>query len=207
MQREANLRLYCLTPETAVFAKVDSAMSYREAVLDGLRDDCPPEILERQQLLEVFYYSFDGKVHSGQIVIDERVADEVEEAFAKAFLAGFPITSVIPISKFNWDDDASMDVDNSSGFNYRTIAFTDIMSRHAAGRAIDINPRINPHYRTDGTIVPPGADYDPNRPGTLVEGDGFVGTLKKYGWGWGGNWGQEGRGEDDWQHFEKPEQA
>lgn len=174
-------------------------MTYEEAVLKNLPAGCPKEITERQRLLEVSYWGFDGEIHRGQIVVDERVIKEIEEVFTVALEIKFPITSVIPISKFNWDDDASMDVDNTSAFNFRTIAKTNILSLHSKGLAIDINPRLNPHYRKDGEIVPPGAIYEAGKAGVLVEGDPIVKTFKKYGWKWGGNW----VGEKDWQHFEK----
>ena len=198
---QADLEAYSLDEAKIADVIVDSDMSYEEAVLNELPKGCPEEILSKQVILEVYYLSFDGKIHKGQIVVDERVAKEVQEVFTVAFETKFQITSVIPISKFGWDDDKSMDVDNTSAFNYRTIANTDILSRHSRGWAVDINPRLNPHYRTDGEIVPPGGIYEAGKPGVLVEGDPILKTFKKYGWGWGGNW----VGEKDWQHFEKEE--
>lgn len=180
-------------------AIIDSEMSYEDAVLRGLPSDCPKEILARQILLDVYYWSFDGKIHKGQIVVDERVASEVREVFTVAFETKFKIASVIPISKFGWNDDESMDANNTSAFNYRTIAHTNILSKHSKGLAVDINPKLNPHYRMDGEIVPPGATYEAGQPGVLVEGDPIVSTFKKYGWKWGGNW----KDEKDWQHFDK----
>lgn len=196
--RSANLDRYGLT-EAPTEIVVASDLSYVEAVVNGLRDDCPEELLAKQTLLEVYYISFDGLTHKGQIVVHEELIHEVEAAFAAAFKTRFPIRSAIPVSQFGWDDDASMRADNSSAFNYRTIAGTDVMSRHAQGRAVDINPLLNPHYRTDGSIVPEGAIYEAGNPGVLVDGDAVVSTFKAHGWGWGAEW----PGEQDWQHFEK----
>jgi len=196
--KPANLVTYGLE-ESPAETVVDSNLSYIEGVVNGLRDDCPEELLAKQTLLEVYYIGFDALPHKGQIVVDEALAEEVEMVFANAFKAKFSISSVIPVSQFGWDDDASMLEDNSSGFNYRTIAGTDIMSKHAQGRAIDINPRLNPHYRTDGSIVPEGAVYEAGKSGVLVDGDAVVSTFKANGWGWGAEW----PGEQDWQHFDK----
>lgn len=147
----------------------------------------------------MYYVGFDGLTHKGQMVVDEELAEEVEAVFAAAFKAKFPVRSAIPVSQFEWDDDASMLVDNSSGFNFRTIAGTTSMSRHAKGRAVDINPLLNPHYRKDGSIVPEGAVYEAGKPGVLVDGDAVVSTFKAKGWEWGAEW----NGEQDWQHFDK----
>ena len=151
--RPAKLAHYGLE-EAPTDAVVDAELSYVEGVVNGLRDDCPEDLLAKQTLLDVYYMGFDGLTHKGQMVVDEELAEEVEAVFAAAFKAKFPIRSAIPVSQFGWDDDASMLADNSSGFNYRTIAGTTIMSLHAKGRAVDINPLLNPHYRTDGKIVP-----------------------------------------------------
>jgi hypothetical protein len=196
---EASAAIYSLDENQASEAVVDSAMSYEEAVLNGLPAGCPEEILARQVVLEVYHWGFDDKIHRGQIVVDERVAKEVQEVFTVAFETKFKIRSVIPISKFGWNDDASMDVDNTSAFNFRTIAHTNILSKHSKGLAVDINPRLNPHYRMDGEIVPPNAIYEAGKAGVLVEGDPIVSTFKKHGWKWGGNW----KDEKDWQHFDK----
>ena len=59
---------------------VDSKMTIAEAV----GKDVPPEIRQRQKLVTVTYYSFDDKVHQGQIVVDERLADDVQEVFRVA---------------------------------------------------------------------------------------------------------------------------
>lgn len=202
----ANLAQYGLESAQVSEAAVDSDMTYEEAVLDGLRDDCPPEVLKQQALLEVFYWSFDGKIHKGQMVVDRSLVSEVEQVFATAFQAKFPISRVVPVSRYGWDDDASMNDDNTSAFNYRTIFGTDIMSRHARGRAIDINPLLNPHYRGDGTIVPKGAVYQAGEPGVLVEGDLVVAAFTNAGWIWGGKasegWDISVFGHD-YQHFEK----
>ncbi len=73
---------------------IDSDISLSEA----LRKESPPEFKERQRLIDVLYYSFDGKIHKGQLVIDERLAGDIREVFRTALENRFPITSVIPIS-------------------------------------------------------------------------------------------------------------
>jgi peptidoglycan LD-endopeptidase CwlK len=99
-----------------------------------------------------------------------------------------------------------MMANNTSGFNYRMIAGTERLSNHARGRAIDINPLLNPCIRGD-FVQPAGAAYDPSRPGTLTTDSPVTQFLKARGWIWGGDWasGRDGKPLKDYQHFEKPE--
>ena len=104
-----------------------------------------------------------------------------------------------PITCFGWSDEASMAADNCSAFNYRLIAGTDRLSRHAAGRAIDINPFENPAITLNGIVCPAGAAYRPGEPGTFGDGDRVVRAFKKRGWRWGGEFSHL----HDYHHFEK----
>lgn len=192
-------------PETPV---VDAAMT-REQAMEGVSPDCPASIADRQDLYPVRYRSMDGALHEGQMVTDHDLREEVEAAFAVIRRSGFPIVSAIPIADLRfrrdgkWDDDASMDVGNSSGFNYRTVADSTNLSKHACGTAIDLNTRLNPYIRTRNGIeivAPPGATYDPAVPGTFTAEHIVTRTLRAMGWTWGGTW----QSVKDWQHFEKP---
>ncbi|MFW5808337.1 MAG: M15 family metallopeptidase [Spirochaetota bacterium] len=174
---------------------VDSAMSLEQA-LDGADPDCPGWILENQALIDVVYYGFDGKIHRGQVVADCRLADDIQHVFKAAYDVRFPVRQARPISVYGWDDFESMRQDNTSAFNYRTIPFTNNLSRHAYGWAIDINTRENPYY-TKGTVYPEGAQYNPDAPGTLYAGHPVVREFKKRGWRWGGDWKNK-----DYQHFD-----
>jgi hypothetical protein len=100
--------------------------------------------------------------------------------------------------KFAWNDDRSMEANNTSGFNYRAITDGKKISNHALGRAIDINPLLNPYIRGE-EVRPAGAIYDPTQAGTLVESSTIVRFMKERGWTWGGDWTSL----KDYQHFEK----
>lgn len=180
---------------------IDSDMSLSQA----LRKESPPEFRKRQKLIEVLYYSFDGKIHKGQLVIDERLVADIRKVFRVALENKFPITSVIPIAhdrffkdgKWN-DDDQSMLSNNSSGFNYRTATGSTSLSKHSYGYAIDINPVQNPYIKGD-IVLPAGAVYDTRAPGTLTRNCPVVKTFLRMGWTWGGNW----KSLKDYQHFQK----
>jgi len=180
---------------------IDSNITLTEA----LKKYALPKFKENQKLIEVLYYSFDGKIHKGQLVIDKRLAQDMREIFRLVLENKFPIGSVIPISsdrffkdgKWN-EDDQSMMANNTSAFNYRTATASKKLSKHAYGFAIDINPVQNPYIK--GKIVlPPNAVYDENVPGTLGSNSLVVKSFIRLGWTWGGNW----KSLKDYQHFEK----
>ena len=146
--------------------------------------------------MDVSYYSFDHKIHHGQLLIEEDLADEVKAIFKEIEDSRFPIAKVVPVSRYGWNDVESMAADNSSGFNYRTVPESRRLSEHAYGRAIDINPAENPFmdpHKEDH------AKYDPSVPGTLTRESAPTKIFLQHGWEWGGSW----KHRKDYQHFEK----
>ena len=176
---------------------VDSQMTRAEALGSN---DFPRDILARMELVEVEYLGFDNLNHLGQIVVDRRLAKEVREIFDQLKRLKFPIEKVIPVVKYGWDDQRSMDDNNMSGFNYRGIITpfgeSKTLSMHAFGRSIDLNPLINPYLPSPKRNPP---RYDPARPGTLTRTTSATRVFLAHGWEWGGNWS----GAKDYQHFEK----
>ena len=183
---------------------IDSGMTDDEA-FDGLNRLCPKELRDRQTVVAVLYRGFDRKVHRGQLVIDKELKKDAVEVFEVALKERFPIRSVIPASlpKFRkdgvWSDDLSMAANNTSAINFREVTGGKSLSRHALGRAIDINPVQNPYIRGK-VVLPPGAKYDADAPGTLTTDHPVTKAFLARGWEWGGNW----KSLKDYQHFEKP---
>ncbi|MGV8057955.1 MAG: M15 family metallopeptidase [Smithellaceae bacterium] len=176
---------------------IDSDMGFADAVAGST---APLEIIDRLGLIDVFYYSFDGKRHHGQIIADFALEDEIAEIFAEIEKLKFPLMQVIPIVEYQWDDYKSMAANNSSGFNFRVIEGTTKLSMHSLGRAVDINPAQNPVIYPDGRVVPEGAVYQPGKAGTVTADHPVVREFLKHGWHWGGNFEQP----KDYHHFEKP---
>jgi peptidoglycan LD-endopeptidase CwlK len=183
---------------------IDSRMGDKE-VFEGLDPKCPKDIRKRQKVVKLKYYSTDGKIHRGQLVIDKELVKDIKKVFKMALKERFPIYSVIPVSdqRFRkdgrWDDELSMEANNTSGFNYREITGGGRLSNHAYGRAIDINTFLNPYIKDD-IVLPRGAKYDPGIAGTLTASHPIVRAFLELGWVWGGNWTSR----PDYQHFEKP---
>lgn len=170
---------------------------------------CPPEVFGQLVSIPVRFIVFlrglekkFAKKVTGQGVIEVHrdLATDVEALFQFMLAEQFPLSCVMPIVCFGWNDKLSMAANNTSGFNYRMIADTQRLSKHACGRAIDINPMFNPWKRYD-VVEPKGAVYDPSHPGTLTADSPVTQFLKARGWIWGGDWVSP----QDYQHFEKPE--
>jgi hypothetical protein len=163
----------------------------------------PPEkirkIVSEQVVLALPFWGFDQARHVGQLVIHRDLADCVREVFEQLCRARFPIASMVPISTFGWDDTWSMSANNCVGFHFRKKTGLDDLSWHAYGRAIDINPALNPYSR-DGVILPPGARHTLRQPGTCTPESLPVRLFKSYGFVWGGDWTSL----KDYMHFELP---
>ncbi len=179
-------------------------MPWEAAVLGGLPGDCPLEIIESLSLVDVCFYDFSKNLRRGQLVVDSELEEEIQELFTRFRETGFPLFSVIPSSwpgffvGGNPSDDVMMEKNNTSAFCYRKIAGNQKLSRHALGRALDINPMLNPWYGPNG-MVPVGARFEPDVLGTLSEDCWVVQWFEERGWIWGGRWQNP-----DLHHFEKP---
>lgn len=174
---------------------VDSNFTWEQAIKGT---NATKEVLDELYLLDVKYYSIDGKIHKGQIIIAKELKNEVKEVFELILKEKFPVNKVIPIVKYNWSDSASMADNNSSSFCYRVIAGTNKLSQHALGRAVDINPYFNP-FIENGIITPKGGKYDTNRKGTFTKDSPIVKKFIELGWRWGGNFNDY----KDYHHFDK----
>jgi hypothetical protein len=165
-------------------------------------EGCPTPIADLVYL-RLSHFGFDGEVHEGELVVHRDLADEVVAIFRVLFESRFPIEKMRLIEAYRGDDDASMSDNNTSAFNCRFVpGKPGVLSKHSQGRAIDINPRINPVV--NGTKVAPLAgarflDEHAPAPGRLRRGTAAVGEFLRRGWVWGGDW----KSLKDYQHFEK----
>jgi hypothetical protein len=150
-------------------------------------------------IADVKYYSFDKKLHKGQLVVHKELKADIEKIFNLILEKKFPVKMCKPIVGYGWDDNKSMQANNSSAFCYRFIAGTKRLSNHSFGRAVDINPFTNPVVHKDGSTSPRGAKYDLDAPGTFSESHFIVKAFKKLGWRWGGKFSKY----KDNHHFDK----
>lgn len=179
-----------------VFARMDG-VSYPQNAQIGREELC---------YLRVLHTGFDEKTYIGELVVNQKIADDVLEIMKELYENHYPIEKMHLIDEYGADDEASMSDNNTSAFNYRTIAGTNRLSKHGQGLAVDINPRYNPCVRTKNgiTTVEPqnGSAYvDRNAYFSykITEGDLCLQLFLEHGFTWGGSWNSV----KDYQHFEK----
>lgn len=167
-----------------------------------------PEItFEELRYLHILHYNFDGESTEGELICNESIADDLAEIFYELYRNEYQLEKVLLIDEYNGDDDASMEDNNTSCFNYRTIGDSNNLSKHAYGLAIDINPMYNPYitYTGDGreNIAPvsaqPYADRSASFPYKIDTEDLCYKLFVQHGFTWGGNWNNS----KDYQHFQK----
>jgi hypothetical protein len=153
------------------------------------------------RLLTVSHWGFDGAVHRGRLVVNRDVATGMLGAMRKLFRLRYPIRQMRLVDAYGADDHRSMDADNTSAFNCRTVAGKpSVWSEHAYGRALDLNPLENPYVTESGYVSPPdGAPYADRsqRAQGLIHRGPVVEAFAAAGWKWGGNWSWP----KDYQHF------
>ncbi|WP_372451309.1 M15 family metallopeptidase [Mycolicibacter acidiphilus] len=163
---------------------------------------CPvsPAQLRRVTLTHL---GFDAKPHRGQLIVHAQLVDQVVTVFDQLYRLGFPIEKMRTAAAYpHASDELSMEDDNTSAFNCRRIPGSGSWALHAYGRAIDVNPLLNPSV-TGTRIEPVNAAVYTDRhriePGLLHAGDPAVRAFTDRGWAWGGAW----RSPVDYQHFER----
>lgn len=157
--------------------------------------------------LHIMHYDFDGNPAEGELICNESIASDLAEIFYELYLNEYQLERVLLIDEYDGDDTASMEANNTSCFNYRTVDDTDRLSKHAYGLAVDINPFYNPYvtYEKDGSerISPAAsidyADRSTSFPYKIDENDLCYKLFTEYGFTWGGHWNNS----KDYQHFQK----
>jgi hypothetical protein len=161
--------------------------------------ECPVE-LDGLSYLTMTHFGFDGRFHTGEMMVNASVAEDVVGVFAKLHQARFPIEQMRVITKEEIDAHPTGDWNDTTSFVCRPAVGSSSWSQHAFGTGIDINPFHNPYLKGD-LVLPELAsaytDREDVRPGMIIEGDVVTEAFAEIGWGWGGNWSSL----KDWMHF------
>lgn len=168
------------------------------------KDGCP---VERKDLryVHVMYVDFAGRSSEGELVVNKLIADDILDIFKQLYKAQYPIERIALIDEYDGDDEQSMSDNNTSAFNFRTIAGTDIVSEHGMGLAVDVNPFYNPQVKETENgveVSPEDAISYADRSGDFLykidHEDLCYKLFTEHGFEWGGDW-ETGK---DYQHFE-----
>src|SRR5262245_54088247 len=114
---------------------------------------CPvgPAQLRR---LRVSYWGFDGRAHTGTLIVHRSTVRDLTRVFRRLYLAEFPIRRMRSVDAYRANATRSMAAATTSAFNCRFVSGTSRWSMHAYGKAIDVNPVENP-YVSGGRVSPP----------------------------------------------------
>jgi hypothetical protein len=166
---------------------------------DGYWHKGCPVPLSGLRVLRVNYKGFDGRRHTGRIVVNAAAAQPLARVFRKLYALHFPIRrmGVEPVGS-----------DTTASFSCRQAVpspctkgrtGTGSWSMHAYGLAVDLNPRENPYVGCGQSRDPktrPYFDRTRHRKG-MVTGRA-VAAFASVGWGWGGAWASNTK---DHMHF------
>ncbi len=162
---------------------------------------------EDLRYVHVRYCDFDGEPAEGELICNAAIAQDLVEIFFELYENGYQIEQIHLVDEYGGDDNASMAADNTSCFNYRNVANSSSLSRHALGLAIDINPLYNPYltYNSDGSLncSPeegwPYADRSVGFSHKIDSNDLCYRLFTEHGFTWGGSWNSS----KDYQHFQQ----
>jgi D-alanyl-D-alanine carboxypeptidase len=160
---------------------------------------CPVRLADLRYLT-VSFWGFDGRPHTGELIVHTSVAREVVGVFRRLYAARFPIEQMRLISTADLHAPPTGDGNNTSAFICRKARQQRSWSAHAYGLAIDVNPFQNP-YRRGSLVLPELAssylDRSWRRPGMVRPGDVVTRAFADVGWVWGGSWQHS----KDFMHF------
>lgn len=185
------------------FATIDLLPPPTGTAFEATVDEIPPDVLARStwnsgcpidvgglRYLTLTFWGFDGRHHRGEMIVNASIADAVVEVFRKIDAARFPIEEMRVTRADELDAAPTGDGNNTGSFVCRVTTGSTGWSNHAYGKAIDINPFLNPYAKGELVVPELASDYLDRtnlRPGMIVAGDVVTSAFADAGWGWGGN--------------------
>jgi hypothetical protein len=161
--------------------------------------DCPVTV-EELAYVTLSHWGFDQKFHTGELLVNAEVAEDLVEVFRQLHESRFPIEEMRVIRLEEIDAHPTGDWNDTTSFVCRPAVGSGNWSQHAYGTAVDINPFHNPYLKGD-LVLPELAsaylDRSDRQSGMIADGDEVVQAFARIGWGWGGYWSSL----KDWMHF------
>jgi hypothetical protein len=164
-----------------------------------------PVALSDLRVLAVTIHGWDGKRHTGRLVVNRTATAPLARVFRKLYGLNFPIHHMTIAGVYG--PRSQQFADPSGSFECRDAVpspcvggnATGNWSMHAFGLAVDINPVENPYVGCGATRTKasrPFRDRTRHRKG-MVTGLA-VRAFASVGWGWGGSWTGNTK---DYMHF------
>jgi hypothetical protein len=148
-----------------------------------------PVPLSGLRYLRLSFRGFDGRAHTGELVVDASVAGDVVSVFRTLYAASYPIEEMRLPTTADLEAPPTGDGNNTAAYVCRATRGATSYSAHAYGLAIDLNPFVNPYSKGD-LVLPELAsaylDRSWRRPGMVEPGDVVTRAFARVGWTWGG---------------------
>jgi hypothetical protein len=166
-----------------------------------------PVPLSQLRVLTLSYFGFDGRVHTGRLVVNQNAAAPLARVFSRLYELHFPIRHMRLADAYGPSRSQPADGDITAAFECRQAVpspctggtGTGSWSEHAYGEALDLNPVENPYVgcgRTRDRSSRRYLDRSQHRPGMVTPA--VVQAFRSIGWGWGGDWSGSTK---DYMHF------
>ena len=163
------------------------------------QDGCPVAA-DELAWVRLTFWGFDAQRHTGELLVNASVADDVVGVFRTLYRQRFPQEQVVITRTYDPDAVATGDGNGTGSFVCRPSTGATYFSQHAYGLAIDVNTFQNPYVKGDVVLPELASSYlrrDTVRPGMIVDGGPVIAAFARIGWEWGGSWNQS----KDFQHF------
>ena len=192
---------------SAFFTQSEISGSVKDRIYGKSYRENPHISMSDLRYIRVLYYDYSGNRRVGELVSNKAISGDLVEIFRDLYDAKYPIDKMKLVDDYDASDDWSSSENNTSCFNYRTVAGSNSLSLHARGLAIDINPRDNPmvYYDENGNVaqcLPANgeayADRSKSFEHKIDQSDLCYQLFMEHGFTWGGNWNAP-----DYMHFSK----
>lgn len=146
------------------------------------------------------FWGFDGRRHTGELLVNSSVATDLVGVFRRLYAARFPFEEMRITRRDELDAPPTGDGNDTGVFSCRATVGATSYSQHAYGLAVDLDPFQNPYVKGDVVLPELASSYLDRswvRPGMITAGGPVVRAFRAIGWTWGGTW----HSLKDLQHF------
>ena len=148
-----------------------------------------PVALHDLRYVTTSFWGFDGRPHTGELVVNARVAHDLVGVFHRLYRIRYPIEEMRLVTTADLKAHPTGDGNNTAAFVCRPTRGGSQWSAHAYGLAVDVNPFLNP-YRDGDLVLPELASAylrrSWHRPGMIAAHGEVVDAFEAVGWTWGG---------------------
>ncbi|MBD3916472.1 M15 family metallopeptidase [Nocardioides hwasunensis] len=190
-----------MLPGSGFASKVVSPAPRRVIARSTWKQGCPVAASDLAWV-RVTFWGFDAQRHTGELLVNASVADDIVQVFRTLYRVRFPQERVTIARTYDPDAPSTGDGNDTGAFVCRPSTGATYFSQHAYGLAIDLNSFQNPYAKGDVVLPELASSYlgrDRVRAGMITPDGPVVRAFARIGWQWGGDWRQS----KDYMHFSR----